>query len=84
MLPCIIPIKLPKNKINGNITWIGGKKTHFRGIKTRIMKKYLSFLLGLMLIFILTSCSSVAENIPTTVSPQQVKNTTSVRNDNKV
>ena len=60
-------------------------------------KKYLSFLLGLILIFSLTGCSSVDENTPPTVSPkqaeanktitkeatQQKENTTSVSNDKK-
>jgi len=61
------------------------------------MKKYLSFLLGLMLIFSLTGCSSVTENTTPTTStqqieinktitketPQQNKSTTSVNNDKK-
>ena len=59
------------------------------------MKSYLSFLLGLMIIFSLTGCSSTSENTTTTFSPQEVevnknttkevpqpkKNATSVEND---
>ncbi len=64
----------------------------------RNTKRYLSFLLGLMRMFILTGCSSTSENTTPTVAlqrtdvnetitkkvPKHEENTTSVSNDKKV
>ena len=42
------------------------------------MRKYLRFLLGLMIIFSLTGCSSKSEKILTTASSQQIENTKAI------